>query len=132
MTLFQHILIVEVGAPLRLGLLRQFARWGFAHVTAVETSGEALAQAAACRPDLVVLSAPWADSQESLNPAQQLLARCGPVPVLVLVPETWQLCPFPTSWPGIASSRCVPKPPTPEQLQHGVEQSLCVTLAEVA
>jgi CheY-like chemotaxis protein len=129
MSLSHHILIVEAGAPLQVGLVQQFGRWGFAHVTAVATGAAALQQAAAQPPDLVVLSAPQAEHEFEL--AYQLQAQCGPVPVLVLVPETWQLLRLPASWPGISSSRCVAKPPTPEQLQQGVEDSLHLSLDAV-
>ena len=127
---FHQILIVEAGAPLQEGLRRQFVRWGFAHVTVVATAAAALQHATAQRPDLVVLSAVETEDLDGLTLAYQV--QVGPVPMLVLVPETWQLPRLPATWPGIAASRCVSRPPTPEQLQQGVEESLHLTLAEVA
>ncbi|OON65272.1 response regulator [Hymenobacter sp. CRA2] len=132
MLLPHRILIVEPGAPLQLGLQQQFARWGFVRVTTVETGTQALDQADVLRPDLVVLTAPKDNSVDASDLARHLQARWGPVPLLLLVPETWHLHRLPESWPGVPLSRCVPKPPTLQELQHGVEQSLHLTLPAVA
>jgi CheY-like chemotaxis protein len=122
-----HVLIIEAGAALQAGLHQLFARWGFARVTTVETGTEALRYTAAARPDLVVLSLPVHGAMDGPSTARRLQQQLGHVPILLLVPEVWSWSVLPASWPGVAHSRCVPKPPTVAQLQQGVEHSLdCV------
>ncbi|UPL47579.1 response regulator [Hymenobacter sublimis] len=119
-----HVLLIEDACIFQYGLSWQLAAWGFQHVVVASTSQEAVRAAARQRPDLILVSASLKGTPgglETVRLIQQQYASL--IPVLVL--QDHRPGGEPQMLPSqLLNYRCLPKPPTVEELQEGVELSI--------
>ncbi|PJJ48797.1 response regulator [Hymenobacter chitinivorans] len=123
--LTQQILIVTHAPIIGEGLLQQLHRWGFQHIEVADSGPAALAAATRQPPDLVILTTTLPGPPDGLETAR-LLQRRGPTPLLLLQEPRHAPAQEPHLRP-LTRYRCLPNPPSVEELRSGVLNSLLPT-----
>jgi CheY-like chemotaxis protein len=117
-----RIMIVEDEVILAEMTRRILSRWGYEIVGVLTSGEEAVRQAKALKPDLILMDIRLAGAMDGLEAARQIVA-CRPTPVLYTTGYSYEIAENAGTVLG-ARSLALSKPVPPSQLKTAIESLL--------